>query len=277
MLLLVLKEANGMWVHKGNSLYHRLKLDSRIGFWLDYWLFLHSEETHPIWNSRPLGLRSLAIAALQSTADHDYTLRTALAQEIHAASRLSSVVVGLPVPPSNLPERDGTWSNDWLRWFEETIRMTEGRSIIPDLVVAIVAALRENDLFTATYLTRRLAAEAAQVEALRSELFILVKRELCDSGSFDDAGFEGMRFMESLVSLLTVERKFDFTVTVRVAPVGVTKTITRKLRPGGALLIEGGDEGLELLTGISVTVEAVGIDQAASLGLEAAKRLLTFA
>ena len=71
-----------MWVYVKESLRKRLELNPIIGFWLDYWLFLHMEETHPIWNARPLGLKITAQAALESNTRQSRALRLQLKREV---------------------------------------------------------------------------------------------------------------------------------------------------------------------------------------------------
>jgi len=50
-----------MWVYTPKEpLERRLALNPFVGLWLDQWLSMLVEDTHPYWAARPLGLVSLA-------------------------------------------------------------------------------------------------------------------------------------------------------------------------------------------------------------------------
>src|ERR1041384_599033 len=91
-----------MWVYGDKSLEHRLKLDPLIGYWIDYWLHLHADETYPIWCSRPLGIRAIAIAALESQdSNKNRVLRKQLKQEMRLIEALVSHLKCIPNKPND--------------------------------------------------------------------------------------------------------------------------------------------------------------------------------
>jgi hypothetical protein len=71
-----------MWVYARDWLSRRLPLNEMAGLWLDYWLFLHAADAHPIWRSRPLGLKSVARMLLNRRTASDGTLRVQLKREM---------------------------------------------------------------------------------------------------------------------------------------------------------------------------------------------------
>ena len=151
-----------MWVYKGESLTHRMQLDRRTGFWLDYWLFLHFDETHPIWCSRPLSLRGIAEAAIATQAKHDKTLRRQLKHELAAAIPLLDIIHAIPkLSPDSFSVTGNDWEPDVLRWCSEVLSMPyEG--IITSMVNKSLAALATDDYPLTAYLMRRLSSELSR-------------------------------------------------------------------------------------------------------------------
>src|SRR4051812_44082829 len=108
-----------MWVYSGDSLEHRLKLDPLLGFWIDYWLFLHAYETHPIWCNRPLGLRAIALTALETqSSSQNRLLRKQLKIETNLVTKLVAYLRCVPtLPVDALNYEDSVWPANWLKWF----------------------------------------------------------------------------------------------------------------------------------------------------------------
>lgn len=263
-----------MHVYKGDSLRNRMRLDPKLGYWLDYWLFLHSEETHPVWCVRPLGLKLISETALQTTSSHDYTLREQIAREAEAAARITPFLSGIPPMPICSPTGHRGWDKEWLRWFEAALRAGQFGSIARDLISAIAQALDQTDYTTANFLTRWLAAELAEAEWSQSELSISVRGSLCDSGKFAEREFDIERFLESLNTVLGEKPKFHFIVTLPVAPVFLSRTVARKFYRGPRLLLEASKDNRQVLTGIEIELDASHVDEAAALGTETARTLL---
>ncbi len=262
-----------MWVYKQDSLRNRLRLRAAVGNWLDYWLFLHAEETHPVWCNRPLGLRQLAAAALQSNAKYDYTLRKALADEALRATKLLPFLSGVPpVPTGDLAAASG-WEAAWLDWFQ-AVSATALESLVHELATATSRALAAQDYSTAFFLTRRLAAEVTEDDWSHTGRFIEIKRALCDSGSFADREPDLAEFTDVLTSAFSPGSTSRFTVTVPVASTKVTRTVARIFHRGPRLLLESKAEGPDVLTGIEIDTDARRADEAAAFALEVARKVL---
>jgi hypothetical protein len=263
-----------MWVYKQDSLRKRLRLTPAIGDWLDYWLFLHAEETHPVWRNRPLGVRQLADAALRSRAKHDHTLRGQLSQEVRRAARVSPMIEVVPPSPGGDPLSGSDWDPNWLRWFETVVAIPP-ESLVNSFSRSLHDAITTGDYSTAQFLTRRLASEVTEDDWSHTGRFITTKSAICDSGRFADRLMDMNEFVEALSSTVTSMERGDFKVTVSFARTTVPRSVVRTFSDKGpSLVIETGDDQALLLTGVIVEVKAMRVDEAAALGLEAARRLL---
>jgi hypothetical protein len=264
-----------MWVYVGESLKKRLELNPIIGFWLDYWLFLHSEETHPVWNARPLGIRVLLRAAAESNTKHDAALRRQLKQEIISIIQLTSRLGGLPAPPTNDPGAGkDPWETPWLDWFEEVLSSVTSEQIISRLIQALAKSLAHGNLADAAYLTRRLAAEFGEDEWTKGQLFTSVKQTLCDSGLGQGVEPNEQGLSDLLSRIFEVREESSYIVTLNLAPVNVTQTAIQQMQVRDYLKIESNDDGTKTLTGISGVVTARHPAQAASIALEKANVVL---
>src|SRR5437763_745999 len=111
-----------MWMFSAESLRRRLELDEMLRWWLDYWLFLHGDDTHPVWCARPLGLRALASAALASDAPTDWTPWERLKYE--------TAIAGVPPRTSFLipgSGQIGQWrETGWPRYYSPPARCPVG-------------------------------------------------------------------------------------------------------------------------------------------------------
>jgi len=266
-----------MWVYKQNSLRNRIQLTPTVGGWLDYWLFLHSEEAHPVWSNRPLGLRQLAQAAPNSTSYHDSTLRLQLAREASDVVKLSPFLKGLATPPTSIPATKYRWNRAWLHWFDKLIKDKDVASIVEDLSAALLSALQAGNWRTVYFLTRRLAAEVIEDDWSHHERFIAVNTAMCESGAFSQRELAALPFVDTLRGCLSPPSVKQFTVTVPFAPTPITETIVRAFRSGPRLVLDRRADAADappLLTGIAVEVEAAHVGQAAAFALGAAREAL---
>src|SRR5918993_470858 len=71
-----------MWVYSYRLLPARLKLDIGSGAWLDYWLFLHADETPAVFAARPISLHSLLEALDLARATAQWSLMEAVTTEL---------------------------------------------------------------------------------------------------------------------------------------------------------------------------------------------------
>jgi hypothetical protein len=175
-----------VWVYSGQSLERRLRLHPLLGFWIDYWLFLHSDFTHPIWCSRPLGLRAIAAAAKLSTGPRDGGLRFQLKLEIANLLPLLAHLPKIESPPAeNFTVTTDPWRDEWRNWFDYVLANVEPTDTVQSLAAAIAGALFKGDLELVAYLSRRLSSELGEDEWSLREIFMLSKKAFCDSEDYD--------------------------------------------------------------------------------------------
>ncbi len=263
-----------MWVYKETSLEHRLHLDGRIAFWLDYWLFLHSEETHPIWSSRPLSTRAIAQAVLESTSGHDAALRRQLKFEIQSIVRLSQAFSCAPPTPSEPLAADASaWSATWLQWCQQLLQI-DHNNLLRQLIDALAESLGREDLSEAAYYIRRLACELGDDEWSQGELFAVAKHAVCDSGRFADLAYDKTAFAELLYGIFTSRPTSPWEVALSVAPTPVTRFIIKRLFAGPAPQVREEPDGRRMVTGITCNVDAAHPQGAVAAALEQAHRFL---
>jgi len=269
-----------MWVYKKDSLQHRLRLDATLGFWVDYWLFLHGDETHPIWSARPLGIRAIAEAALSSTAPHDAILRQQLKREILAALKLMPYVSTLPPIPSRvLTDDKSAWEAVWIQWLNKLLQETDLQSLVTQIIKHLVKALYGNDFRGATFLTRRLAAELGGDEKTDRHLFMAVKAAFCDSGAFDDREIDEETFTANLLNIFVLPTNSSYLVEIALTPVltlaSALRYISAKaLSVSPQLISERDDQNRPIITGIKCTVEATDPEQAKAIALKKISAIL---
>lgn len=264
-----------MWIYKGKSLRHRLKLNPALGFWLDYWLFLHSIETHPIWCARPFGLRSIASATLKSNTPYDVKLRKQLKREIASAIHLSAQVEEINDPPANRIISDGKkWESRWLHWFEDVLYELDPKVLQIKLIQNLSNDLSGQNLWSAAYWTRRLAAELGEDEWSPGQLFKIAKHTICDSGSYDELELNTDKLSMALIDLFVTGSKASYSVCISAASVPISKSVIKNTPKGLELIVESDAQRGCLLTGISTVVEALHSEQAAAIGVEVARKML---
>lgn len=110
-----------MWVYSRPAYLQRIKLDPSVGRWLDQWLELLADDTHPQWVARPVSLFSLAQLSVTYTHPEDRTMRRQLKKEL---SRIRNTL--LPdflkgMPSTTLEENDQPWPTDWESWLKQIL------------------------------------------------------------------------------------------------------------------------------------------------------------
>src|SRR5947208_3217836 len=121
-----------MWVYTGEDVEPRRNLNGSEAFFLDYWLFLHADETHSVWRCRPIGLRTIAKIVLDKLCRGGVLYR-AIGQELLGYRKLADYLSHKP--PSSNPwifspgrscihcgsetvPRKYEWSQEWLTWVD---------------------------------------------------------------------------------------------------------------------------------------------------------------
>lgn len=272
-----------MFKYSNQSLKNRLSLSPELGYWLDYWLLLHTDDTHSVWCCRPLGLRSIAEAALSSNGAEKVTLRKQLIQEIEAVKQLvgifSSASLINALPSDTYPaSRNASWSVNWHKWFENVIK-ADVSLIRDELIRHLVAKIYQRDFFTTSYLTRRLAAELGQDEYPKKLLFDEVKKYVCDSGEFNARSFAPAKLIDTLRGIFMSRADDDYEVAFKLTPLGFGSSMLKKNFKGFGDLSLGYEvdtEGRYTLKEIKVRVSASHFSLAVTKGLNIARAFLEY-
>lgn len=229
-----------MWIYNGTSLQQRLRLTASLGFWLDYWLLLHADDTYMLWACRPLGLQSIARIGLDSDGSHNKALRRQLKLELKSISNLAPYLPAISFPANvvSLPETKA-WPDEWLKWFH---CMVENKSEhLPILYQALARAICANRATEITFLTRRIAAELADKHWSRQRLLSVVKRGFCDSGLFTECSTEP-EISEALQCVFSVAPPQEFEVEVHLAPSLIGSSVSQNFARTRVRLITKSDE-----------------------------------
>jgi hypothetical protein len=263
-----------MWVYHADSLRSRLLLPEMVAYWVDYWLFLHSAETHPLWNVRPLGLRLIAETALGSGGVANFVLREQLSDEAIAAARLAPFLSDVSAPPTSNPLAGSRWRPEWIRWFESLLRHGTREVLVFQLGSEIAAALQRKELGVANFLTRRLAAELADHEWSHRALFRLVKSNFCDSWSIASREESTSDAFASTMALAFADQpRTKHIVEIDVAPVRISRRVARDFK-SRKLVVESSEDSETTLRRFVFEVDAAHSDEAAAVALESARELL---
>jgi hypothetical protein len=265
-----------MWVYSQKDIPHRLKLGTDEGFWLDYWLFLHADETHAIWHCRPLGLQSLASMSRDIHPTFDLELLKALAIDLDSYQRLVPYLD--PHPPAAWPlqgSKSKELSKAWVEWLDAYANPSCYAAFLNRLCEGLVRALHRSDLGLMAFLTRRLSSEMADSFASPRSLLQRAKHAFLNEPSIVDFG-------ERLSSVIEQRLEAEYLVRFSVSPVGIPGTLARSGcgPPSSELAWEKDDSAVEhrrtfRLTGITSRTKATDREQALLKGLRDCREVLT--
>jgi hypothetical protein len=266
-----------MWVYKGESLRSRLVLPEETGFWLDYWLFLHAEETPPTWSVRPLGLQAVATEGLLCRGQGDAKLREQLATEVTSSAGLIQFLPRIPKPPSSSPTEKSdwkkNWQKEWMRWFETVIREYEHSEIISGLGRAIALALSSRNSYQASFLIRRLGAELGQHDWSRAQLFGVAKKNFCSAQAENSGTFDPDTLQQRIVATFVPTTRVSFVVRIPLVPAVVSRDVLKRFtRP--KLCADQALTGEWVLRAVEITVEAVHSEEAAAKARASARGVI---
>lgn len=265
-----------MWIYRRDWLKHRLRTSSATAYWLDYWLFLHSPETHPVWNSRPLGLHRLATAALEAVEKHDRVLRNQLAREVVAASRIAPFVACAGSPPTGDPLVKDAWQTSWIRWLERLRSEASSQNVMRDIIPAIGATLAAGDFWTASFLCRRLAAELAEEEWSRSVLFTAARERVLNHPALLRKKFNTAVFCDVVGSMFAHPFEQNFIVTVPVSQAPISKralSSIRSLSDVDVICLNDPERGV-IVDALRFRVTALHQHEASAIALEQTRHIL---
>lgn len=262
-----------MWVYKDESLRRRFALPEEIGFWVDYWLFLHSMDTPPTWNVRPLGLRGIASEALKCRGREDSVLRKQLAEEVINSAGLIPFLSHIPVSPSGPPIEKWEWKKNWIRWFEAVVKQYDPAAIISDLAQAVASALASRNWYQAAFLIRRLAGELGQHDWSRAHLLGVAKRNFCDDSAPDGKNFDAGKLQQAISATFIRSERVTHLVHIPLAPAVVTQVVLKRFKHR-KLFADRGPTGEQVLRAVEISVEAVHSEEAAAIARTSVRELI---
>lgn len=258
-----------MWIYTDEDLDARLSLAKPEGFLLDYWLFLHADETHSVWRARPFGLRFLATSVAVATGAQHRALVRVLAAEL---DRLRSVSHLLPtsVPGEQpLDPATGQIAASWRTWLAAALSDGYLRGFSSALLAAIEETVLSSDFFTMSFLLRRYASELADAEEAEHSIIGRAKQAILYTPP-NVAGSDRIRV--ALEPSDDVEYRVEFGVSPVEVPAKIAQTAKRNSR--SKFILQGDSGSTKVLTGIQVVVNANHIRQAVANALPSARSVL---
>lgn len=236
-----------MWAyHTREQIVRRLSCHRGKGFWLDYWLFLHTDDALPSWKARPLSVADVASVCLVRQSSN-------IVEEVASCAKLAATI-GYPVPDEPLDAR-APLDPAWRRWLEEIREAPQREAFVRALGNALDKAIDADAINQIAYLSRRLAGELSETSISARDIFVTTTK-LMDQ---DPAGCP-----ESLVSHFvggTVETMYEVRFSLSEAAIPSRAAMSILVR--GAQLTfskretEPNDQQrARTLTGIVVQVEA---------------------
>jgi hypothetical protein len=262
-----------MYTNTDDSLQNRLWLDDGLGTWLDYWLFLHSDDTHSIWSSRPIGIKAIADAALLCK-EKDIVLFDQLQLEIKSWLDLNE---GLTIlAPPNEPKYTGkvrVWSEKWELWLK-AIQEIDQRTLDNEIVQKVAKSLGKRDFAKAFKWTRTLASELGSRNLSQRYLYRVAKNLLCDSGRYKEKKMDQDDLYIAITNTLLDQAEFSYQISIKSEDLHLTNTQLAKVNTliqSGKLdaevtlivLYESGDEYKKnILKGFQIVINAAHPQQA---------------
>ena len=251
-----------MWIYKNEAVDARLRLDPRTGFWIDYWLLLHFNETHSIWRARPFGIRSFAEAALTAEGPYHRNLRRALKRELGGGVNWLTHAPTIPRPPTDIPIEDDTeWSVDWKAWFTSVLAKYSPSAVVENLAVSLDKAIEEYNCAEIMFLTRRLAAELGEDEWHVGYLHNEIKDSILFRGKQRSAR---SKVSDNLLEVVTRHPNTAYSVQFSLSSFVITRQRGAAFRHPAkpTLSDEPNHDGLPVVEGVSIPVTAAHPAQA---------------
>ena len=273
-----------MWVYSNNpkdpltkeSLTNRCSLDKKLGFWLDYWLFLHNDTTHSLWAARPLGIRAIIRAVEHSRGNENRIFRQQLKEELNDWLELIRDIGFLEInqckPPQNKINNAADWNicTDWYNWFFKLWDNLSSRDLEHQLINSIALAIDKGNYERAMYLTRGLAAELGGDGFTARQLFRTAKNLLCDSGTYKDKALGKEELGNAIKFALLGGVEYKYEVNIKTTPTPINSNTWKGMFRENISPV-GDDRGAgfsKTLEGIKLTVQAVHPEQALAKSLD---------
>lgn len=258
-----------MWTYHQDDLERRLQLTEDVGFVIDHWLFLHADETHAVWSSRPIGLRFLAETALSSNGPRHKVLLQGVGRELSLLGGIGHLFPTKVPTETPVDTQKGEINLVWKRWLEEAESQTFRQGYLNALASEIEDAICKRDYGTATFLLRKASAEVAGDDtALNAIVSQSLQATLRSSKPVKLTGL--------LNDLLFPSEDELFEVQFGVTSVQIPSAVVSKARnrAKSALVIDENSEEPNKLIALKVEVSAHHPTQAIHLGLPKVRQIL---
>jgi hypothetical protein len=263
-----------MWIYRGELLTRRRRVAGAVGFFLDYWLFLHNETTHSIWKARPFGLAVLGKAAHDCGGAQDGPIRKALKAELLAVRRwLDQVKSVRPFPVSVLPVDGRGWSAAVLDWFAYASSEQVSSAVADHLILQVANAIWRGDLGSLAYFTRKLAEHVASDETPAQSLSLLARSELL-SDQFAETPHTVDTLVAAITTIVRPHEKIEYQVVFGLLPAQVSKRQFRNSSLWPLFVLEDCPASRLSLVGLSLKALAARPEQAAMIALNSAVQIL---
>jgi hypothetical protein len=238
----------------------RLKLSAADGFLLDYWLFLHSNDTHSIWRARPMGSKFIASTTLSTIGSHRPALIRYLESELLGLRMLNDY---FPEHcPDDAPFINKALASSWKRWLSQSLTTSFREELFEAMVDAIAKATTNKNYSLICFLLRRIASELAD-EHLPAGSLISAALEGLLTGTLDRSG--------SLRAIFLPKQKRPYVVRFAVTKVSVPKLGRLGREKRTSYVFDGNIGEAKVLIGIRVRVQASDASQAVSLSTAMAR------
>lgn len=250
-----------MWVYTRNDASLRLAMSRDEGYWIDYWLFLHAEETDRIWSCRPLGLRSLATLALNARLPTDRALLKSVCEDLESYRSLGHHL------PTNLPDERATvsmtapyWSREWVSWLVHAQETGFCEQFRKNLGLNLVTSVGSRPLAEVAFLSRRLASELADYRPSNRATLQLALRTVLRASPSEQIQTR----LEQCIDI--DEEDIDYNVRIPLLPTSISNRASA-WRYHEKVSLELGDapdyaRQRRLLTGLNISVCAADPERA---------------
>ena len=239
----------------------RSELSAAEGFLVDYWLFLHCDDTHPMWCARPVGSKFLASMALSMSGGHHRTLLRSISVELTALSALN------PFFPNPCPTQSPIYPNSsqitttWKDWLKASLDFRS--QFLDNLLSAIQHAVDVQDYLGIAFLLRRLASELADDDLSRGSLVSLATNAFLSCDGVDS-------LKDKMRRAFRPSNQSYYIVKFLVSPVQVPNRIAQHtLKPGVTtrFIVEGIKGDRKELIGLQARIRAYNSRQAVILAM----------
>lgn len=237
--------------------------------WLDYWLYLHGNESSACLAARPISPWFMAkkIVDASPSIDKDFLKAT---NSIVKRLLLSSQKSFPPAPSAEIIQKNSV-ADSWKMWASQ-VCATSPTAYREELLEMLAQAEEQDAFATAAFASRRLASEFAAEDWSSGSLFSVAKQAILDEGK---APAEVLRTV-----IDEAGQCHDFMVEFDLVPADVSNEVLRRRLPESLRFVTSKRSDWELhrpsnrLTGLRCTVTAPNISQAVAKSVEIVSRTI---